>query len=104
MILQLIIKFILTMTMVEFLYSGEANVDQSNLDVFLALADDLRLKGLNGTSEEAKESKDQAPPPQEQERVKTRSSFMQVVPFSDKVDPNRSHLNKQERALALNSS
>ena len=51
--------------------SGEANVDQSNLDVFLALADDLRLKGLNGTSEEAKESKDQAPPPQEQERVKT---------------------------------
>ena len=25
------------MTMVEFLYSGEANVDQSNLDVFLAL-------------------------------------------------------------------
>ena len=33
--------------MVEFLYNGEANVDQENLDNFLALADDLKLKGLN---------------------------------------------------------
>ena len=29
--------------MVEFLYSGEANIDQANLDAFLALADDLKL-------------------------------------------------------------
>ena len=40
------------MAMVEFLYNGEANVDQGNLGTFLALADELRLQGLNGTSEE----------------------------------------------------
>ena len=38
--------------MVEFLYNGEANVDQENLDNFLALADDLRLKGLHGETDE----------------------------------------------------
>ena len=33
--------------MVDFLYFGEANVFQENLDSFLALADELKLKGLN---------------------------------------------------------
>ena len=34
--------------MLDFLYSGEANVDQQNLDTFLKLADELKLKGLTG--------------------------------------------------------
>lgn len=34
--------------MIDFLYSGEANVLQENLDSFLALADELQLKGLTG--------------------------------------------------------
>ena len=33
-------------TMVDFLYNGEANVYQENLDSFLAMAEELRLKGL----------------------------------------------------------
>merc|ERR1719430_2656610 len=33
--------------MVDFLYYGEANVFQENLDSFLALAEELKLKGLN---------------------------------------------------------
>ena len=39
---------------VDFLYHGEANVYQENLDSFLAIAEDLKLKGLmgeNGTKE-----------------------------------------------------
>ena len=32
--------------MIDFLYSGEANVLQESLDSFLALADELQLKGL----------------------------------------------------------
>ena len=36
---------------VDFLYYGEANVDQENLDTFLVLAEELRLKGLTGSSE-----------------------------------------------------
>ena len=38
--------------MVDFLYYGEANVNQESLDVFLGLAEELRLKGLTGSSNE----------------------------------------------------
>ena len=38
--------------MVDFLYCGEANVDQENLDSFLAIAEELQLKGLRGTDED----------------------------------------------------
>ena len=38
--------------MVDFLYYGEANVNQENLDTFLSLAEELRLKGLIGSSTE----------------------------------------------------
>ena len=40
---------------VDFLYSGEANVLQENLDTFLALAGELRLKGLMGGADETNE-------------------------------------------------
>ena len=33
---------------VDFLYYGEANVCQENLDAFLALPEELKLKGLTG--------------------------------------------------------
>ena len=35
----------------DFLYSGEANVYQENLDSFLAIAEDLQLKGLMGNTD-----------------------------------------------------
>ena len=38
--------------MVDFLYLGEANVFQDNLDDFLALAEELRLKGLTGKTDD----------------------------------------------------
>ena len=40
-------------TMVDFLYHGEANVYQENLDSFLAIAEELQLKGLQGNQTEA---------------------------------------------------
>ena len=39
--------------MVDFLYYGEANLTHGNLDVFLGLAEELRLKGLTGLSNES---------------------------------------------------
>ena len=36
---------------VDFLYNGEANVCQENLDSFLAVAEELQLKGLTGKSD-----------------------------------------------------
>ena len=41
--------------MVDFLYFGEANVDQESLELFLGLAEELKLKGLTGSSSEGME-------------------------------------------------
>jgi len=38
--------------MIDFLYYGEANVKQESLNVFLGLAEELKLKGLTGSSSE----------------------------------------------------
>ena len=37
--------------MIDFLYFGEVNVNQERLDVFFALAEELKLKGLTNSSE-----------------------------------------------------
>ena len=39
------------LAMMDFLYKGETNVFQENLDSFLALAEELKLKGLNSNTE-----------------------------------------------------
>jgi len=46
--------------MVDFLYNGEVNVYQENTDSFLALAEELQLKGLMGSGAE-KEVEDRIP-------------------------------------------
>ena len=40
------------LAIVDFLYRGEANVFQENLDSFLAIAEELQLKGLMGKTDE----------------------------------------------------
>ena len=42
--------------MVGFFYQGEANVFQENLDSFLALAEELQLKGLRGNQTQKEDS------------------------------------------------
>ena len=39
-------------SLIDFLYYGQADVLQESLDTFLALAEELKLKGLTGTSED----------------------------------------------------
>ena len=48
---------------IDFLYCGEANVYQENLDSFLAIAEELQLKGLagNATDNEAKQEENSKP-------------------------------------------
>ena len=52
----------------DFLYYGEANIFQENLDPFLALAEELKLKGLMGREERLQESCESSQ--SEQRRVK----------------------------------
>ena len=42
------------LAILDFLYHGEANVYQQNLESFLAIAEDLKLKGLAGANQEIK--------------------------------------------------
>lgn len=51
---------------VDFLYVGEANVFQADLDSFLAIAEELQLKGLTGTEEATNEP----------ERPKNKNDFV----------------------------
>ena len=41
--------------MVDFLYFGEVNVHQENLESFLAIAEELQLKGLRGSNDDQNE-------------------------------------------------
>ena len=56
---------------IDFLYFGEANVFQENLDSFLALAEELRLKGLMDNSDKTKESTRDAKPIHQSTLVKS---------------------------------
>ena len=45
-------------SIVDFLYKGEISIHQDNLDQFLALAEDLQLKGLTQTADQVVEPKE----------------------------------------------
>ena len=47
---------------VEFLYCGETSVPQDNLDSFLAIAEELKLKGLTGVETAEAESNEACRP------------------------------------------
>ena len=46
------VKSEVLLAIVDFLYCGEANIYQENLDPFLAIAEEINLKGLMGQTEE----------------------------------------------------
>ena len=54
------IEFDHLLAILDFLYRGEANVLEKNLDSFLAIAEDLQLRGLMGKSDEKVEDRDAA--------------------------------------------
>ena len=51
---------------VDFIYNGEANIYQDNLDNFISVAEELKLKGIAGSNEiDAYRILDDSPPTQE---------------------------------------
>ena len=69
--------------MLDFLYFGEANVYQDNLDAFLAIAEEFQLKGLTGKLEEEEaKNENQKPrvihPTQKQYQPKEKGSNGQL--------------------------
>ena len=57
------VKFEDISAIVDFLYCGEAKVFQESLDSFLAIAQELQLKGLMGKTDEDLDVDKKCPPP-----------------------------------------
>ena len=73
----------------DFLYRGEANVFQENLDSFLAIAEELQLKGLMGKSENKPEDfeVDEKPQPPFSTVKIPKTSFRRQVPSTKIHNP-----------------
>ena len=77
------------LAIVDFLYSGEANVYQENLDSFLAIAEELQLRGLVGKSnsdERANLDTDLKAPQKEPEPVATIAKESNVIKKRENVE------------------
>ena len=84
--------------MVEFFYRGEANVFQENLDGFLALADEMRLKGLTKLDE----SQENAETNQvHKQAFEHRELLLRQKEQSQNIEQSTDH--SIETALALNN-
>ena len=59
---------------VDFLYFGEANIYQDGLDSFLALAEELQLKGLEGSKDQQESNEPEQLKPDQ--KFKTASSIL----------------------------
>ena len=66
---------------VDFLYHGEANIYQENLDSFLVIAEELKLKGLTGgSSPELKSEENYTPQPIIKQTKRTQPKEMEMFP------------------------
>jgi len=72
---------------VDFLYYGEANVFQENIDSFLSIAEELDLKGLTGNSDNSGQVEENIVKPEPKRNHKqSTSAFLKVenLPIQDK--------------------
>jgi len=79
---------------VDFLYCGEANVNQENIEAFLQIAQELNLKGLTGTnSEEQIEIKEPKITDDKKKPTKEIKSYnkRKIEDFSSKEEPVLGH-------------
>ena len=90
------------LAMVDFLYHGEANVCQENLDSFLVLAEELKLKGLSGNSQQEKEPEMAAVQNQKTKlkQENNRKSQAHHLESNFKEAPPKDSLNETTVALA----
>ena len=82
------VKFEDISAIVDFLYCGEANVFQESLDSFLAIAQELQLKGLMGKTDEDLDVDKKCPPPHaslNDEAKISKSTFKKELPGNKNV-------------------
>ena len=80
---------------VDFLYYGEADIYQEHLDSFLALAEELELKGLSGNMNEPHLDKTVSHP---QSHPKTKQSEPRKI--SNNTKTNKTKLTQQKQSIS----
>ena len=112
------------LAILDFLYCGETKVYQENLDSFLAIAEELELKGLMGTSNQGEQEKPTKPSevpvaddaffkdetrmtkstPMAYPRGKSRDSQARTVAVANEHSGNIQNLDEQINSLMTKSS
>ena len=101
------VKYEILGALVDFLYLGEADVFKDKLDDFLAVAEDLRLKGLTGKTEgkgspvfEAQKQQDIFHPPPVQKKIKTFPETRIALAANElRVDADLQQLDEQIKSM-----
>ena len=93
------------MAIIDFLYFGEANVFQENLDSFLAVAEELRLKGLTGESKRKEniEENNQQPINKQTKQVRKPSNQAFVSP-SKESKPELDNFYRKDTVAEVNTA
>ena len=80
---------------IDFLYYGEANIYQENLDSFLAIAEELQLKGLEGSKDQQESNREERLNPNEKYKTdsklpspKTQQNMRETTHDSNKTGSN----------------
>jgi len=96
---------------VDFLYYGEANVYQENIEAFLALAEELNLQGLTGNTNKNTEEEVVLKPDERKKKIKSKQNipknnlFEQSIPYPNEIIPEENPMEElseeTERAVAI---
>ena len=87
-------------SILDFLYTGEANVQQDDLDSFLAIAEEIKLRGLAGeTSRDVKEHEE----PKHFEKVKMSKELFTSTTGNKELAPNANAFTNPFTSLAIPS-
>ena len=87
-------------SILDFLYTGEANVQQDDLDSFLAIAEEIKLRGLTGeTSRDVKEHEE----PKHFEKVKMSKELFTSTTGNKELAPNANAFTNPFTSLAIPS-
>ena len=87
------------LAIVDFLYRGEANVFQENLDSFLAIAEELQLKGLMGKTDEKVQDFEEKPLSQTVLSASNTETMIPKTSFKRQI-----HNPVEKRTLAIPSN
>ena len=96
------IKSTILVTIMDFLYQGEANVSQDDLDSFLTVAEELKLRGVAGDSQ-SKEEQQKETHPKSKRNLSKREYGQQPVPQHEQPNYEIHHYYdlKDDKAVAL---